>query len=100
MTVYLLHLNQPMPQGDDPRTGKPRAASHYIGFASHLESRLEHHANGTGANMLRHAKNRGITWQVARVWEEGDRTFERKLHNTKNSPRLCPICNPKKETTP
>lgn len=92
--VYLLHLSAPMPQGDDPRTGKPRAATHYIGWAKDLDARLEHHRNGTGANILRHARERGITFTLARTWPGKDRAFERKLHNRKESPRICPICNP------
>lgn len=100
MTVYLLHLSAGMPQGNDPRTGKPRAARHYCGYAANLDARLKHHASGTGANMLKHAAQRGISFTLVRQWEGEDRSFERKLHNFKNSPRLCPICNPPKKETP
>lgn len=92
MTVYLLHLDTPMDQGPDPRTGKPRAAAHYIGFAKCLEARLERHANGHGARMLQVARERGISWQVARIWEEEDKNFERRLKNTHNARRYCPLC--------
>lgn len=97
MTVYLLHLSDPMPQGDDPRTGKPRAAQHYIGFTTHLTKRLEHHRSGNGSKMLRAAGERGIEFEVAQVWKGADRNFERRLHNQKNSPRLCPICKQKRK---
>jgi hypothetical protein len=43
------------------------------------------------------AKERGIGFDVVRIWEDGDKNFERKLKNRKNSPKLCPICNPKRE---
>jgi len=92
MAVYLLHLDQPLDQGPDPRTGKPRAAAHYIGFAAHLDQRLAHHAAGTGANMLRVARERGITWRLARQWPDADRKFERRLKNTRTARRYCPIC--------
>jgi hypothetical protein len=41
------------------------------------------------------AIERGITWELARIWEapaaEG-RKLERKLKNQKQGPKLCPIC--------
>jgi hypothetical protein len=36
----------------------------------------------------------GITWKVARVWNDGDRALERRLKRRKSGPRLCPICTP------
>lgn len=97
MTCYLLHLDAPMSQGSDPRTGKERAATHYLGQTDDLETRLERHRNGQGSKMLRAAKQRGIGFQLARVWEGADRHFERRLHNRKDSPRMCPICRSNKE---
>lgn len=81
--VYLLHLNT-----------KLKHAGHYIGYsqsARTLPARLAHHANGTGARFTQVCIERGITWQVAKVWD-ANRTFERKLKNRKGASRFCPIC--------
>lgn len=83
MTVYLLHLSEPL-----------RHAKHYMGVCEDLESRLERHAKGDGARMLAVCRERGITWQVVRTWP-GDRLFERRLKRRRDSPKLCPVCNPK-----
>lgn len=85
MSVYLLHLDQPLAH-----------ARHYTGWSTHLEDRLEHHANGTGARFTQVLRERGITWQLARVWDGADRRFERRLKNTKNVRRYCPICEGEK----
>ena len=92
MAVYILHLDTPLDQGPDPRTGKPRAAKHYVGFAERLQERLEQHAKGHGARMMQVCWERGIGFQLARVFEQSGRTFERKLKNTNNVARYCPIC--------
>lgn len=70
MTVYLLHLSAPLAH-----------ARHYVGFARDVDRRLAHHKNGTGARMLAVAVERGIGFELARVWPEADRTFERRLKN-------------------
>jgi hypothetical protein len=59
--IYLLHLDRPY-----------KHARHYLGWASNLEARLAPHADGTGANLLRVAKEAGIGWTLARTWP-GDR---------------------------
>lgn len=82
--VYLLHFSQPI---SDKHT-----CQHYIGWAKHLPSRIAAHMSGHGARLTQVARERGITFTVARVWE-GDRYFERKLKNRKEGPKLCPICN-------
>lgn len=80
-TVYLLHFDRPF-----------RHAKHYLGWASNLQGRLAHHEAGTGANLLRHVRAAGITWELARTWP-GDRNLERRM-KTRGHSRLCPICNP------
>lgn len=75
MAVYLLHLDTPLPRGVS-RRGTPLRAGHYLGYAEDLEARLERHANGTGARMLAVARERGIGWQVARVWPDKGRDFD------------------------
>jgi len=79
-TVYLLHFDEPFGH-----------ARHYSGWASNLEGRLRHHERGTGANLLRHVRNAGIGWTLARTWT-GDRNLERRLKNRGGAARLCPLC--------
>ncbi len=80
--VYLIHFDQPL-----------KHAQHYIGFVeSDLDQRIEKHKNGTGAKIMKAVNEAGIPWQVVKVWKDGDRTFERKLKNRKNSKCMCPLC--------
>lgn len=82
--VYLLHFDQ-----------KFGHARHYTGFAetpASLARRLEHHQKGTGAKLLARAAAQGVTWKVARVWNDGDRNFERTLKNRHGASRYCPLC--------
>jgi hypothetical protein len=92
MTVYLLHLSQPMPRGLSPH-GFRLWARHYIGWTGYPVSlRLQHHRNGTGARFCQVAAERGIALELARTWEGAGRDFERRLKRQKNAARLCPIC--------
>lgn len=79
---YLLHFDRPL-----------KHASHYIGWTSKFDKRIEHHRNGTGAKITRAAVLEGINLVVARIWDGKDGNFERKLHNYKKTKRLCPICS-------
>ena len=79
--VYLLHFDKPYMH-----------ARHYLGWAKHLEQRLEHHRAGTGANLLKVITQHGINFEVARIWENEDRNFERRLKNQGGLSRHCPIC--------
>ena len=84
MPVYLLHFNE-----------KYHHAAHYIGFTETvegLEKRFKLHRNGNGSRLCRVIKEAGIGFEVARVWEDGDRTFERKLKKEGHSKKHCPIC--------
>jgi hypothetical protein len=85
-TAYLLHFDE----GLDNRPGVQ--ARHYLGFTTNLESRLDAHERGRGSALMSEVKRRGIQWRLARVWDGVDRTYERKLKNRKNAPRLCPVC--------
>lgn len=85
--VYLLHFDRPI---SDKHT-----TQHYIGWTLHLPSRLRAHSEGRGARLTEVARERGISFTIARTWR-GDRNFERKLKNRHEGPRLCPICNPKR----
>ena len=88
MTVYLLHFSGPIAPGR-------HTARHYLGFADDLGPRVNAHAHGQGARLTQVAKERGLTFTVARVWEDGDRALERRLKRRHEAPRLCPICNGK-----
>lgn len=81
--VYLLHLSRPM-----------KHAQHYIGWAQNFEGRMAHHRGGSGARFTQVAVERGIDLIVARTWDQGDRSFERRLKNWHKSSDFCPICNP------
>lgn len=84
MTCYLLHFDR-----------KLSHAQHYLGYADRkLENRIKQHRTGKGASLTRAAVEAGITLNLVRTWEGGDRTLERQLKRRKNSPKLCPICNP------
>jgi predicted GIY-YIG superfamily endonuclease len=80
-TVYLLHFDQPY-----------KHARHYLGWALNLEARLAHHRAGTGARLLQVLKDEGIGWQLARTWENADKSRERRLKNTGGASRYCPMC--------
>lgn len=84
--VYLLHFDRPLAH-----------AQHYLGFVDHtkghaLEARLEYHRKGTGSKLLRAVVAAGIGFQVADLWPDGDRNFERQLKNRKKAGLLCPLC--------
>ena len=80
--VYLLHFAEPY-----------KHARHYVGFTEDLTQRIEDHRAGRGAKLTGAAAAAGIPFVVARTWEKVTRTFERRVHRTKNSPKVCPICS-------
>ena len=79
--VYLLHFAE-----------KYKNVQHYLGYTTDLEKRMKRHKNGHGARLVKQVTEAGIEWEVARVWEDGDKKLERKLKKGHNSPKLCPIC--------
>lgn len=85
MSVYLLHFHTPY-----------RHAQHYLGYAEDLAARLQAHRSGNGARLVEVVTKAGIAWELVRVWEDGDRIFERRLKNRKNARLLCPICRGEK----
>lgn len=81
-SAYLIHLDRPIGH-----------AQHYSGFAVDLPARLRHHKDGTGARLLAVARERGIGWSLARVWERVTPRQEQRIKHRKGSIRaLCPIC--------
>lgn len=83
--VYLLHFSSPY-----------KHAKHYIGWASKLNKRIEHHKHGTGARLCAVVVGAGIELQLARVWEGKGKDWERQLKNCKKPSRFCPICHGEK----
>jgi hypothetical protein len=83
---YLLHFDRAI--GSDNPRGR---AQHYLGYADRLDRRALEHLTGRGAAITRALVAQGIGFVIARTWP-GDRSFERKLKNRKEAPRLCPIC--------
>jgi len=87
MPVYLICLEKPLAAGHPAR--------HYMGYAHNpeaLRKRLACHAAGNGSRFMEVVGERGIRWQVTRLWMTGDRDLERRLKNRHESPRLCPVC--------
>lgn len=82
MTIYLIHFAKPY-----------KHSRHYMGFTDDLDARIERHRAGDGARLLRVIKDAGIDFEVARTWP-GGRLFERRLKRRRDSPKLCPVCNP------
>lgn len=93
--VYLLHFERPIAPG-------AHTAQHYIGHADDLARRIQTHERGrrynglgqpTGcARIVEVAHERGIRFQVARVWR-GGYELERRLKRRKDANDLCPVCN-------
>jgi predicted GIY-YIG superfamily endonuclease len=82
-TIYLIHFATAYKQ-----------ARHYLGSTDDLAERIERHRAGNGARLMEVITTAGIQWEVVRTWK-GSRKDERKLKNQHNTPRLCPVCNPK-----
>ena len=85
--IYILHFDEPY-----------HHARHYVGYCGEnkLEERLARHRAGQGSRLVYAIELAGIDFTVA-LTHEGDRTFERRLKNAKNTPRFCPLCNPPKQ---
>lgn len=106
MAVYIYHFMQ-----------KIGHAGHYAGCADDLEARMDEHAkttwvpfdepsyaegkrrlgekHGNGAVLMGVANSRNIEYVLARVWPDQGYKLEQYLKKQfKNTPRLCPICNP------
>lgn len=90
-TVYLIHFDRPLGDLDNPRG----QAHHYLGYTQDLDARLERHRSGNGARLMEVVSEAGIGWKLVRTWR-GGRELERKLKDSHNSPRLCPICRGEK----
>jgi hypothetical protein len=87
--VYLIHFDTPY-----------RHARHYMGFAEqgNLDARLARHAAGRGARLIEVIQQAGITWQLARTWENATRDDERRM-KCRGHARRCPICRAERSET-
>ncbi len=90
MTVYLLHFEQPV----------YGTSQHYVGFTTNLEQRLAQHRSGRGARLTSIARKKGIAWELAYVWEDGDKELERYLKKGSRARKFCKICFPRVEDNP
>jgi predicted GIY-YIG superfamily endonuclease len=84
VAVYLLHFEEPV-------YGTSR---HYVGFTTNLDQRLAMHRAGHGARITSIARKKGIAWELAFVWEEGDKVFERLIKKKGTFKRFCKFCTP------
>ena len=79
---YLIHADHPL-----------HHAQHYIGWSDNIARRVKSHKQSKGSKLIAAFNKNNITWSVVRIWPSQDKSFERKLHNGKNSGKwLCPIC--------
>lgn len=85
--VYLLKLNEPLKRSNG------NGASYYLGSAKNLQERLEMHRKGRGARFIEVAIERGISFEVVRVWRTKTvteaRLLEQKLKARHNHKSLC-----------
>lgn len=81
--LYLLHFDPPY-----------RHAGHYLGFALDVERRVREHLRSgpRSSPLVRAALAAGSVVTLARTWEGGDRTLERRLKRWNGHARLCPLC--------
>jgi predicted GIY-YIG superfamily endonuclease len=82
--IYLIHFSPAY-----------KHAKHYLGYAEDIEPRIHAHLHGRGARLTQVARDAGCILLLVRIWENADRTTERKFKNRSHVPRLCPICQGK-----
>jgi len=94
--VYLLHFDID-PKEEVPSTRedakKPFHARHYMGWAENAQERIDQHYKATsGVRLIEAIHAKGISFTVARIWDDVDRDFERRMKNQGGLNRHCPIC--------
>lgn len=88
MTVYLIHIHPPY-----------KHAAHYVGFTPTEKSfrqRMKDHLFGNGSRLCAAASDAGCALQIAYVWPDGDRRFERYLKDRRDYAKWCPLCKGKR----
>jgi predicted GIY-YIG superfamily endonuclease len=79
-TIYLVHFDHPYEH-----------ARHYTGWTEDLLDRLDRHARGHSARLMRVIWEAGIGFTLVRV-REGTRGTERSIKNAGGAVRYCPLC--------
>lgn len=89
--VYVLHFDPPYLH-----------AGHYIGFTEHedVAQRLEEHLAGRGSPLIRAAVANGSRVEIAHVFVNGSRGFERRIKNMGSAARWCRLCGKRERPTP
>jgi 2'-5' RNA ligase/GNAT superfamily N-acetyltransferase len=94
--AYLLHFDIPGGRVVEPSredADKPFHARHYLGWAEDAEARIKTHYNAqSGVKIIDAIHQKNITFSVARIWDQVDRNFERRLKDQGGLSRHCPIC--------
>lgn len=80
-SVYLIHFSRSFCR-----------RSHYLGWATNLQERIERHRSGNGARILAAVNKAGIGWKLARTWPHMTMQDETNMKLNKNLKRLCPDC--------
>jgi putative endonuclease len=91
--VYLLHFSQPLGNPNTPHG----SARHYLGSTCDLEARLhQHRYEVAGAKIMQACRERGISFEVVRLWRvaswEEQRDLEIRLKRRHEHNYLCPLC--------
>jgi len=81
--IYLLHFSRPI--------SPDHTTQHYIGWTADLPARIQSHELGQAARLTAVARERGISFEVVRVWR-GTRNDERRIKRWCNNGRFCPLC--------
>jgi len=89
-STYLLHFSR-----------KLAHAQHYAGYTpADVQERLRKHRAGTGSCLCRAVAGLGIRIRLAQTWTHDTnyeaRVHERRLKDTHNLARYCPICQAKR----
>lgn len=81
--IYLLHFSRPI--------SPSHTTQHYIGYTADLAARVQAHELGHAARLTAVARERGISFEIVRVWR-GSRDDERRLKKWSDGPKFCPCC--------
>lgn len=82
VTIYLYHFD-----------GSLAHAQHYLGSAIDYSARGVEHASGDGSALMAAVVGAGISYRLARRWENVPRYHEVTLHRRKANKQLCPVCS-------
>jgi predicted GIY-YIG superfamily endonuclease len=66
-------------------------AGHYVGWSQNTDSRVAHHADGTGANLTALISALGLVIVVART-VPGTKQDEYRIKSAGGQTRYCPLC--------